>query len=195
MNDGAIVVDARSAEAYGGAHIPRSLNVGLGSSFSTWAGTIIPDGARVLLVLDRPDDLWEATWQLLRIGYDLPVGWLAGGIFAWRTAAKPLEATPQITVHDLKERLAEFHVLDVRQPNEWVAGHISDAQFITGAELPERVKEVPRDRPVAVVCGSGYRSSASGSLLRHRGYDNIVNVIGGMGAWNSAGYQTKEEAR
>lgn len=193
MNDGAIVVDARSAEAYGGAHIPDSLNVGLGSSFSTWAGTIIPDGARVLLVLDRPGDLWEATWQLLRIGYDLPVGWLSGGMFAWRTAAKPLETTPQITVHDLRERFDEFHVLDVRQPNEWVAGHIRDAQFITGAELPDRVEEVPRDQTVAVVCGSGYRSSASGSLLKHKGYDNIVNVIGGMGAWNSAHYETEED--
>ena len=195
MNDGAIVVDTRSAEAYGGAHIPGSLNVGLGSSFSTWAGTIIPDGARVLLVLDRPGDLWEATWQLLRIGYDLPVGWLSGGLFAWRTAAKPLTTTLQVTVHELKDRLDEFHVLDVRQPNEWVAGHIRDAQFITGAELPERVQEVPKDRPVAVICGSGYRSSASGSLLKHEGYENIVNVIGGMGAWNSAHYETEEEGR
>ena len=192
MESGAIVVDARSAEAFGGAHIPGSLNVGLGSSFSTWAGTIVPDGARVLLVLDRPDDLWEATWQLLRIGYDLPVGWLAGGMFAWRTGAKPLETTAQITVHELRDRLDEFHVLDVRQPAEWASGHISDAQFITGAELPERFDEVPDDRPVAVICGSGYRSSASGSFLRHQGHDEVINVIGGMDAWNNANYETKE---
>ena len=192
MGSGAIVVDARSAEAFGGAHIPGALNVGLGSSFSTWAGTIVPDGARVLLVLDRPDDLWEATWQLLRIGYDLPVGWLAGGMFAWRTAAKPLETTPQITVHELRDRLEEFHVLDVRQPGEWADGHIPGAQFITGAELPERFDEVPADQPVAVICGSGYRSSASGSFLRHHGHDQVINVIGGMDAWNNANYETKE---
>lgn len=192
---GAVVVDARSVESYGGAHIPAALNVGLGSSFSTWAGTLLPDGARVLLVLDRPDDLWEATWQLLRIGYDFPVGWLAGGMFAWRTAAKPLETTAQVTVHELHDSLGEVHVLDVRQPNEWAGGHIPGAQFITGAELPDRVDEVPGDRPVAVVCGSGYRSSASGSLLKRRGYVDVVNVIGGMAAWDNAGYETHEEGR
>lgn len=190
--DGALVVDARSAEAFGGAHIPGALNVGLGSSFSTWAGTIVPEGARVLLVLDRPDDLWEATWQLLRIGYDLPVGWLSGGMFAWRTAAKPLETTPQVTVHELRDRLSGFHVLDVRQPGEWANGHIPDAQFITGAELPGRIDEVPDDLPLAVVCGSGFRSSASGSLLKQQGRDRVVNVIGGMSAWDAAGYETEE---
>lgn len=192
LESGAVVVDARSAEAFGGAHIPRALNVGLGSSFSTWAGTIIPDGARVLLVLDRPDDLWEATWQLLRIGYDIPVGWLAGGMFAWRTAAKPLETTPQISVRDLRNRLDDLHVLDVRQPGEWAEGHIRGAQFITGAELPQRFDEVPSDRAVAVVCGSGYRSSASGSFLGHQGHEQIINVLGGMSAWNSANYETEE---
>ena len=190
--DGALVVDARSPEAFAGAHIPGALNVGLGSSFSTWAGTIVPERARVLLVLDRPDDLWEATWQLLRIGYDLPIGWLSGGMYAWRTAAKALETTPQVTVRELKDRLNEFNVLDVRQPSEWADGHIPGAQFITGAELPSRLDEVPDDRPLIVVCGSGYRSSASGSFLAHRGNDRVVNLIGGMGAWNTAGYEIEE---
>ena len=190
IESGGLVLDARSAEAFSGSHIPRSLNVGLGSSFSTWAGTFVPDGARVLLVLDGPDDLWEATWQLLRIGYDVPVGWLSGGMFAWRTQGKPLETTPPISAQDLHERMDELHVLDVRQPAEWAAGHIPEAQFITGAELPERVAEVPEDRPVAVVCGSGFRSSAAASLLRNQGRKNVINVLGGMSAWNNAGYDT-----
>lgn len=191
MNDGAIVLDARSAEAHAGAHIPGALNVGLGSSFSTWAGTIVPDETRILLVLDGPDDLWEATWQLLRIGYAIPIGWLAGGMLAWRSAAKPLADTSKVTVDQLKERLGEVHVLDVRQPAEWAAGHIPGAQFITGAELPERYDEVPKDRPVVVICGSGYRSSAAGSLLKSLGHGDIINVLGGMSAWYAAGYETE----
>jgi len=191
--NGAVVMDARQAEAYGGAHIPGALNVGLGPSFSTWAGTVLDEGARVLLVLDDPGDLWEATWQLLRIGYNLPLGWLAGGMLAWRTAAKPLDATPQVTVRELHERMSsvDIHVLDVRQPAEWAGGHIPGAQFITGAELPRRAGEVPRDKAVAVVCGSGYRSSASGSLLGAEGHERIVNVIGGMSAWSAAGLETE----
>jgi hydroxyacylglutathione hydrolase len=196
MNDGAVLVDARDVDAFAGAHIPGSINVGLGSSFSTWAGTFVPDGARVLLVLPHPADLWEATWQLLRIGYDPPVGWLSGGMSEWRTSAGALESTDQISVQGLREDLSRsgLLVLDVRQPSEWADGHIQEAQFITGAELPQRMEEVPRDQRVAVICGSGFRSSASWSLLRHHGYERVVNVIGGMTAWQSAGYEVERES-
>jgi hydroxyacylglutathione hydrolase len=190
--DGAVVLDCRQAEAFA-AHIPGAFNVGLEASFATWAGTVLPADATILLVLDSPEDLWEVCWQLLRIGYDLPKGWLAGGMFAWRTAGKELALLPQWTIWDLHKRLEQdssLFVLDVRQPREWVEGHIAGATFITGAQLPERSEEVPRDRPVAVICGSGYRSSAAASLLQHRGYHNVVNVLGGMQGWMAAGLET-----
>ncbi|MFD2398952.1 rhodanese-like domain-containing protein [Prauserella oleivorans] len=192
INRGAIVLDTRSAEAFGGGHIPGALNVGLGSAFATWAGTVLPAEAEILLVLDRSSDLWEAIWQLLRIGYPMPTGWLAGGMSAWRTSARPVELTPQITVHELKRRLdqGEVTLLDVRQPAEWAAGHTEGATFITGAELPDRLDEVPADKPIAVTCGSGYRSSVATSLLaRERGLP-VINVAGGMTAWHRAGYPT-----
>lgn len=193
--DGAHVVDARTPEAFGGGHVPGALNVGLGTSFATWAGTVLPEGARVLLVLDDPDDLWTAAWDLLRIGYDLPIGWLAGGMFTWRTAARDLAVLPQITVHELRARLerGELRVLDVRQPGEWSAGHVDGATFVTGAELPERIDEVPDDQPLAVTCGSGYRSSVAASLLAQSGHRNVVNVLGGMTAWKAAGYPLTED--
>ena len=188
--DGTIVLDARQPEAFASGHIPGALNVGLGSSFATWAGTVLPEDAQVALVLDEPDDLWDATWQLLRIGYDLPVGWLAGGMGAWRTAAKPLTSSGQISVHELKERVGrDIEVLDVRQPAEWERGHIRGAIHITAAELPKRFEEVPRDRAVAVICGSGYRSSVATSLLMRHGFERVTNVIGGMSAWRASGYE------
>ncbi|WP_219418036.1 rhodanese-like domain-containing protein [Pseudonocardia nigra] len=187
---GALVLDTRAPEAFGGGHIPGALNVGLGAAFPTWAGTVLPDQADVLLVLDRPGDLWDVAWQLLRIGYPMPRGWLRGGMTAWRTTARPVDSTPQITVHELKDRLdrGEIHLLDVRQPDEWHAGHAPGATFITGAELPERLDDVPDDRPVAVTCGSGYRSSVAAGLLAHRGRRDVVNVTGGMSAWRNAAY-------
>lgn len=193
--EGAVVLDARSPEAFGGGHLPGALNVGLGSSFATWAGTVVPDDERVLLVLDRPSDLWEAAWQLLRIGYPLPLGWLGGGMFGWRTGAMPVETTAQITVHELNERLSrgQIGLLDVRQPSEWAAGHVPGAVYITGAELPDRLDEVPADRPIAVACGSGYRSSVAASLLARHGRTDVVNVIGGMTAWRNAGLRTTQE--
>lgn len=187
--EGTVVLDARAPEAFGGAHIPGALNVGLGAAFPTWAGTVLPDRARVLLVTERPQDLWEVTWHLLRIGYPPPAGWLAGGMTAWRTAARPIETTPQITVHDLHQRLdrGELNLLDVRQPAEWAAGHAPGAAYITGAELPDRLDEVPAGKPLAVTCRSGYRSSVAASLLARHGRTSVLNVTGGMTAWTNVG--------
>jgi hydroxyacylglutathione hydrolase len=186
----AVIVDTRQPEAFGGGHIPGARNVGLGSSFPTWAGTVLPEGTRALLVLDGPERLEEAAWHLLRIGYPPPAGWLAGGMFAWRTAARPLARLEQVTVHELAERRDELTVLDVRQPAERAAAHIEGSTFITGGELPDRLDEVP-DGPLAVICGSGFRSSVSASLITARtGRDDVVNVLGGMSAWTAADLPT-----
>jgi hydroxyacylglutathione hydrolase len=191
VDAGAVVLDTRSPKAFGGGHLPGALNVGLDGSFATWAGTVLDEDAAVVLVLDAPTDLWTVTWDLLRIGYPLPVGWLAGGMLAWRTRARPIEQLPQITVHELRRRLeaGEVDLLDVRQPAEWAAGHVEGATFVTGAEVPARLDDVPRNgRPVAVTCGSGYRSSAAASLVAARTGLEVVNVLGGMGAWRGAGH-------
>lgn len=194
IEEGCLVVDCRPPEAFGGGHIPGSLNVGLTSSFPTWAGTVLPPDRPYLLLVERPEDLWTATWELLRIGYEPPRGWLAGGLRPWRQRAKPLAFVPQWTVHDLaRERdrsrspgERQLLVLDVRQPGEWESFHIPQATHVTGAELPARLAELPRDRPIATICGSGYRSSVAASLLKHDGFPNVFNVLGGMAAWRKA---------
>jgi hydroxyacylglutathione hydrolase len=185
--DGAVVLDCRSPEAYS-AHIPDALNVGVGSAFPTWAGSIVPTDTPLILVLERGEDLWEVCWELLRIGYPLPEGWLAGGMMAWRTSGMPIDVLPQWSIRDLHRAWREdkdLLVLDVRQPAEWSEGHIPGAEFITGAQLPERLDELPRDRPIATICGSGYRSSVAASLLQQRGFGDVRNVLGGMTAWEN----------
>lgn len=165
---GLVVLDCRSPEAFGGAHIPGSLNAGLEPMFPTWTGTVLPLETSYLVVVEQERDLQTVIWDLLRVGFDLPKGWLAGGMKAWRTVGLPIQTIPQWTVWELRDGLKndpQLLVLDVRQPAEWKAGHINGAIHITGAELPHRVDEVPRGRPMAVICSSGYRSSAAASLL------------------------------
>lgn len=193
--DGTVVLDTRQPEAFAGGHVPGAVNVGLGSSFPTWAGTALPEGARTILVIDDESRLMEAVWGLLRIGYPRPVGYLRGGMFEWRTSGQPVEGLATASVQDVADRLRELHVLDVRQPDEWAAGHAPDAQFITGAELPERIDEVPRDRTVLVVCGSGYRSGVIASLLLRDGREHVVNLLGGMTAWEAAGLPVTDDRR
>jgi hydroxyacylglutathione hydrolase len=183
---GHLVLDVRSPEAFAGGHLPGSLNVGAGSSFPTWAGTALPEDAEVLLVIDDPGHLEEITLSLLRIGYPRPVGWLEGGLQTWRTAAHDVDTLPVMTAREAAEDLDTLHVLDVRQPAEWEAGHIPGAQHLTGAALPDRLEDVPDDRPVLTVCGSGYRSSVAASLLRRHGHERVVNLTGGFAAWAAA---------
>jgi hydroxyacylglutathione hydrolase len=195
LRDGAVVIDCRPPEAFA-AHIPGALSVGIGSSFPTWAGSVLPADSPLLLVLDDPERLWEVCWDLLRIGYELPIGWLAGGMFAWRTAGKPIETLQLWSVDDLRDALrrrSDLLVLDVRQPAEWRAGHVPGARHITGAQLAERIHELPRDRPIATLCGSGYRSSVAASLLARHGHRRVANVLGGMSAWDTLGLPTERE--
>jgi hydroxyacylglutathione hydrolase len=187
MSNGALVVDCRAPEAFAGAYIPDSLNVGEGTSFPTWAGSILPKDARILLVVDDPSQLRGIYWMLLRIGYNVPEGWLAGGMRAWRTAAQPIRSLPQMTPKELDARRNQkgLFILDVRQPAEWADGHVPDAHHISGGELPDQLNNVPRDKTVAVYCGTGYRSSVAASLLKRNGHQQVCNVIGGFTAWEA----------
>jgi hydroxyacylglutathione hydrolase len=191
---GALVVDCRSPEAYGGGHVPGAINVGIGPTFPTWAGSVLPVDTPLLVVLEHPSDLWEVCWSLLRVGYQLPRGWLAGGMLAWRTSGQSIGGLPQWTVTELREQIDKDRaliVVDVRQPQEWADGHIEAARHITGAQLIERVDEIRPDRRVAVICSSGYRSSVAASVLARRGQREVVNVLGGMTAWRRAGFPVR----
>lgn len=191
LEEGAILIDARQAAAFGGAHIAGSLNIGLDSRFATWVGSIVPPDQRLILVLERDDALSEAVRQLIRIGYTELDGYLAGGVSAWAEAGLPVASVPQISVHQLHRNLDEqksMQVLDVRHDTEWSTGHIAGAAHIAAEALPARISGLHASAPLAVICGSGYRSSVASSLLARSGFGQVANVIGGMSAWEQARY-------
>jgi hydroxyacylglutathione hydrolase len=184
--DGVVVLDVRSVEAFAGGHVPGALSVPAGSSFPTWAGTVLPEDARTVLVTDEGTDIGEVTWELLRIGYPVPLGHLAGGMLTWRSAGEPVATLATATVHDVADRLDDLHVLDVRQPSEWADGVAPGAHLLTGAQVPARADEVPTDRDVLVVCGSGHRSTVVAAYLQAHGHPRVLDLWGGMAAWQAA---------
>jgi hydroxyacylglutathione hydrolase len=188
-----LILDVRPKEAFAAAHIPGSINIPLGHNLPTWAGWVLPYDTPINLVLDDPHDLPAVVTHLIRVGLDDVQGYLDGGIEAWETAGYPLERIATLSVHDLARQLKDGKrptVLDVRTEAEWNAGHIEGAIHIHGGQLEERFAEVPRDKPVVVVCGSGYRGSIAASFLKREGYTDVSNVIGGMTAWKAAGLPT-----
>jgi len=194
MAKGALLIDAREPSAFGGAHVPGAYSIGLGPSFTTWVGSVVPDGQPLLLVVEKAEELTDAVLQLLRIGYEDIRGYLAGGIDAWLAAGEQVLHVPQLSVFELNDALGRngsaTHVLDVRSGTEWQQGHIARAAHIPGGDLPARMGELTVSQPISVICGSGYRSSVACSILQRHGFEQVANVIGGMTAWQQAGLPT-----
>ena len=180
----ATVIDTRPAPFFGAGHFPGSLNIGLGSAlFSTWVGFIVPGGTLIALVVGSADNAAKARLELARIGFDDVLGYVEAD------SLTRIQQLSQLSVCDLKSGLHSGDtplVLDVRTPGEWKNKHIEGARHIPLPSLPARLAEVPKDHPVALLCGSGYRSSIAASLLQARGFHQLQNVMGGMGAYEEA---------
>ncbi len=189
---GACVVDLRDAASFGEAHVPGALNVWIESpQFAERVAWLAPAGAPLVLLGQGPTDVERALSGLARVGVDQVVGFLPLGMIEWRNAGFPTEAVPQMTVYDLAERIDEGRdvlVIDVREPFEWREGHIEGALHLPMLEAARRAAEVPADRPKAVVCAGGLRSSAVISVLKRAGLGDFANVTGGMAAWQKAGH-------
>lgn len=181
---GTMVLDTRTAEAYGAGHIAGSLNVGIGSAmFSTWTGFFVEPRTPIILVVNTPEAAEKAWLELVRIGYDTVTQFVLADEIAWKQAGLDVRTTTQMDVCAVKPWLASGkRVLDVRTPGEWDEGHVEGADWIALPTLPARLSEVP-SVPVAVMCGSGYRSSLATSLLERAGVKDVVNIRGGWSAW------------
>jgi len=199
LDKGGCVLDVRSPEEFGGGHVPGALNVWIESpQFANRAGLFLPADAPVVLVAASPTDLSRAAQGLGRIGLDDVAGHLQWGLTDWRSQGFPVAEVPQISVHELasmREERPDLVVVDVREPFEWDEGHIDGALHLPMAEAARRLAEVPADRPKAVVCAGGLRSSTVISVLSRLGVGDFQNVVGGMTAWVKAGHPTVKPSR
>jgi glyoxylase-like metal-dependent hydrolase (beta-lactamase superfamily II)/rhodanese-related sulfurtransferase len=192
LANGACVVDVRDPAAFGEGHVPGAINVWIESpQFADRVAWFVPAGAPLILVAGGPTDLERALSGLCRVGVDQVVGFLDRGMLEWKHRGLATATVPQITVYDLAEWLDEKRdvvVIDVREPFEWREGHIRGALHLPMLEAVGRVSEVPRDRPKAVLCAGGLRSSTVISALMRAGISSWFNVTGGMTAWVKAGH-------
>ena len=182
MDDGVVVLDVRHFKQFGQGHIPNSYGIFANAPLVVWAGWVIPFGSKILLVAESTDQRLEATRQLIRIGYDNLVGYLEGGIESW-AKEYPIETVTSINVKELRERLNEFNLIDVRRQSEWDGGHIPNAIHIEGGRLAWEELNLPKDKPLAIQCASGNRSMIAISVLKQKGYKNLIQVDGGINQW------------
>ena len=190
IGDGATVIDARDSAAFGGFHIPGSINIGFEKQLANWVGMVVDPKAEIVLVVDDKDDYDRMVTELHRIGYDLIFGYLSGGIMAWLMSGRAVEQLEQTSPQQLAALLENngIRVIDVRTPAEWKSGRIQQAEHLPLSDILEgRFPESEKNAALVLQCGSGYRSNIAASILRQAGYSNVKSLAGGVFAWSNAG--------
>ncbi|QDO95555.1 MBL fold metallo-hydrolase [Formosa sediminum] len=185
----ALVLDVRHQNDFIKGHIPRSIFIGLQGGFAPWVGALIKDVKQPILLITDPGMEEEAVIRLSRVGFDNTLGYLAGGFEAWKSAGKEFDTISSISAEVFKTRLEteNVEVFDVRKDAEYTSEHIENAKNASLEFINDYLSEIPKDTPFYVHCAGGYRSVIAASILKSRGYHNLIDVAGGMKAIREAG--------
>lgn len=188
QRDGAQVIDVRDPADFAGAHLAGTLNIPLDGKYATWCGTVL-DKAKPIVVVAHEEQVEEAILRLGRIGFDQVVGFLEHGPKSLGPRPDLVGKVARVTANALREQIEEhvpLALIDVRRPTEWEECHIEGSTNIPLNQLQHRISEIPRDRPAAVHCRTGYRSSLAASILQGNGMESIVDLVGGIEAWKAS---------
>ncbi len=179
---GALMLDTRDPETFAKGFVPNSINIGIDGNFAPWVGALIPDIKQAILIIADEGREEEVVTRLARVGYDHSIGFLQGGFAAWKAAGKDVDTVESISAAEFAERHSAEKplVIDVRKPSEYLSEHVIDAENIPLDYINEHMAEFNKERLQYLHCAGGYRSMIAASILKARGYDNVVNVQGGF---------------
>jgi hydroxyacylglutathione hydrolase len=193
---GAQLLDVRDASEYAKGHLAGSINIGLGGQYATWAGTVL-DRAKPIVIIAEPGREREGALRLGRIGFDHVRGYLRGGMAALADRPDLVWPTERVSAQMMVDELSGAEaplLIDVRNRPEWAAKHIVGSVNIPLSHLRDRMEDIPRNRRIAVHCAGGYRSSIAASILHQHGITNLIELAGGLAAWDSAQLPVTSEA-
>jgi len=181
---GAIILDTRDPQVFAKGFVPNSINIGIDGSFAPWVGALIPDIKQEILIVCEPGREEEVITRLSRVGYDYTIGYLKGGFDAWKNAGMETDQILSITADELaaKMKQGEVNILDVRKKSEYDSEHVENAENTPLDYVNDSMAHISKDKTYYVHCAGGYRSMIFTSILRARGFDNLVDVKGGFKA-------------
>lgn len=187
----ALILDTRHQNTFIHGFIPQSIFIGIQGSFAMWVGALIPDIKQEILVVADPGMEEEVVTRLSRVGYDNCIGFLDGGFDAWKYSGKEVDALSQVTAEELKG-IEGATVVDVRKSGEYLSEHLIDAIHVELDYINDQMASVPQEGTFYVHCAGGYRSVIASSILKARGYHNMVDVAGGFKAIKEAGLKVSD---
>ena len=184
----AIIIDTRDSGVFAAEFIPNSVNIGIDGSFAPWVGALITDIKQPILVVAEPGREEEIVTRLARVGYDHAIGYLQGGISAWKKAGKETDQIQSISADELADlATGDINLVDVRKPNEFEAEHLAGAENIPLDYINDNMGQMAKNKTYYVHCAGGYRSMVFSSIMKARGYEHLVNIKGGFTALKASG--------
>ncbi|MDA9257525.1 rhodanese-like domain-containing protein, partial [Flavobacteriaceae bacterium] len=182
--EGALMLDVRKSHEYAESHIPNSIFIGLDGSFAPWAGELIVDLDQPIVLICPDDREEEAITRLSRLGFDNTKGFLKGGLNAWTNYGNEIDSVFSISPDDFKDIYIkkENKIFDVRKKSEFLSQHINNAYNTPLSEINSYLSEYPKTEKFYVHCAGGYRSMIASSILKSRGFHNLVDIKGGYKA-------------
>lgn len=185
----ALILDTRSTHDFIHSHIPGSIYIGIDGSFAPWVGALITDIEQAILIVCDAGRAEEVVTRLARVGYDGALGYLKGGIEAWKAAGLETDHLASISPEEFKRRYEHENLLisDVRKCSEYDQGHVKNSENRPLDFISENTLEYNQNQPTYVHCAGGYRSVIAISILKGRGYHNLINVEGGYSAIKETG--------
>jgi glyoxylase-like metal-dependent hydrolase (beta-lactamase superfamily II)/rhodanese-related sulfurtransferase len=182
--EGALILDTRTAQTFKDGFVPGSIFIGLDGSFAPWVGALIVDLQQPIVVITDQGREEEVVTRLARVGYDNTLGYLNGGFEAWKAAGKPVDSIESINAETFTQRQATgqvSNVLDVRKPTEFLAQHLEAAVNFPLDYVNNNMQKLDRSQTYYMHCKSGFRSMVMASILKARGFENVIDIAGG---WN-----------
>ena len=186
----ALILDTRAPQVFAQGFVPNSINIGIDGSFGPWVGALVPDIRQPILLVVEEGRQEEVVTRLARVGYDNTLGYLKGGFEAWKASGRETDSVESITADDLAIRMEANpgeNVLDVRKPDEYGGGHVVGAENVPLDYINDHLSDVSKGETNYVHCAGGYRSMVFISILKARGYENLVDVKGGYKSIKESG--------
>lgn len=185
----ALILDTRDPQTFAKGFIPNSINIGIDGSFAPWVGTLIPDIKQPILIVAEPGREAEVITRLARVGYDHAIGYLEGGFQSWINVGKEIDSIQSISAEELAaiQQSQPVNTLDVRKKSEYDSQHIVNAENVPLDYINDSMSQINKNKTYYVHCAGGYRSMIFTSILRARGFNNLIDVKGGFTAIKQSG--------
>ncbi len=176
----AVILDVRNEYDFIKEHVPNSIFIGLHGQFAPWVGALIRDVKQSILLITPEGKEEETVTRLSRVGFDNTLGYLEGGLEAWKKAGYETDTVTSVTPEEFASKFDNATVIDARKPGEFTAEHVENAKNIPLDFINEYLAEIPKEKPFYIHCAGGYRSVIWASIMKSRGYHNMINVEKGM---------------